>query len=101
MKKNVGRTRRANNKLETVEIKKSEKKEEKSILLEVDEATKGIMKEIESSINNEIIEKIEEQNRKIEKLSKQFEEIFDCLEANNKILKKIERMIKEKTTSEI
>ena len=44
------------------ETKKSISKE-KSILLQVDEATKGIMEEIQTGITDDIIETIEEQKR--------------------------------------
>lgn len=66
---------------------------EKSILLQVDEATKGIMKEIQGGITDDIIETIEEQNRMLKEIKEKLDETYDLEKENNKLLKKMLKKI--------
>ena len=74
------------------ETKKSISKE-KSILLQVDEATKGIMEEIKTGITDDIIETIEEQKRMLKELKEKLDETYDLEKENNKLLKKVLKKI--------
>lgn len=74
------------------ETKKSISKE-KSILLQVDEATKGIMEEIQTGITDDIIETIEEQKRMLKELKEKLDETYDLEKENNKLLKKMLKKI--------
>ena len=71
------------------ETKKSISKE-KSILLQVDEATKGIMEEIQTGITDDIIE---EQKRMLKELKEKLDETYDLEKENNKLLKKVLKKI--------
>lgn len=66
---------------------------EKSILLQVDEATKGIMEEIKTGITDDIIETIEEQKRMLKELKEKLDETYDLEKENNKLLKKMLKKI--------
>ena len=66
---------------------------EKSILLQVDEATKGIMEEIQTGITDDIIETIEEQKRMLKELKEKLDETYDLEKENNKLLKKMLKKI--------
>lgn len=62
---------------------------EKSILLQIDEATKGIMEEIQCGITDDIIETIEEQKRMLKEIKEKLDETYDLEKENNKLLKKV------------
>ncbi|MEN8077555.1 hypothetical protein ABFP60_11385 [Clostridioides difficile] len=66
---------------------------EKSILLQVDEATKGIMEEIQGGITDDIIETIEEQKRMLKEIKEKLDETYDLEKENNKLLKKVLKKI--------
>lgn len=75
-------------------IKKvDQKKEQKSILLQVDEATKGIMEEIQSGITDDIVETIEEQKRILKELNEKVEETYKLEKENNRLLTKLLKKI--------
>lgn len=78
-------TKKANNK-EKLAKQYSEKK---SILLQVDEATKGIMEEIQTGITDDIINTMEEQKRIIKELNEKIEDTYKLEKENNRLLKKI------------
>lgn len=69
---------------------------EKTILLQVDEATKGIMQEIQMGITDDIVDKIKEQIRLLEELQYKIDETYNLECKNNlllnKLLKKIEKL---------
>lgn len=71
--------------------KKVSKKE--SILLQVDEATKGIMEEIQSAITDDIVEPIEAQKKELKDINEKLEELFALERENNKLLKKLLKTI--------
>ncbi len=62
---------------------------EKSILLQIDEATKGIMEEIQCGITDDIIETIEEQKRMLKEIKEKLDETYYLEKENNKLLKKV------------
>ena len=62
---------------------------EKTILLQVDEATKGIMQEIQMGITEDIVDKIKEQIRLLEDLQYKIDETYNLEHKNNLILSKI------------
>lgn len=62
---------------------------DKSILLQVDEATKGIMEEIQGGITDDIIKTIESQNKILKELKEKIDETYDLEKENNKLLKKV------------
>ena len=66
---------------------------DKSILLQVDEATKGIMREIESGITDDIISTINQQKKIMKELKEQTEEVYKLERENNKLLKDLLRKI--------
>lgn len=67
----------------------------KSILLQVDDATKGIMQEIQSGITDEILSTISEHGRLINGLKEKIDETYEVHKANNKLLKSIEKQLKK------
>lgn len=93
MKKN--KTKRSNNKKNPVvsifnnEKKNETKQENKSIVLKIDEATEGIMKEIQTGITDEIIESIQIQERKIKDLDEKLDRVFKLERENKKLLEQI------------
>lgn len=68
---------------------------DKSILLQVDEATKGIMREIESGITDDIISTINQQKKIMKELKEQTEEVYKLERENNKLLKDLLRKIED------
>ncbi|GKU25199.1 hypothetical protein [Clostridium folliculivorans] len=82
--KKTNKDRAYNNK-----VKNSVKGSEKSILLQVDEATKGIMKEIQSGITDDIINTVSEHSRLLRELNEKIDETYDLAKENNKLLKQI------------
>ena len=68
---------------------------DKSILLQVDEATKGIMREIESGITDDIISTINQQKKIMKELKEQTEEVYKLERENNKHLKDLLRKIED------
>lgn len=78
------------------EINRETKKnivKDKSILLQVDEATKGIMEEIQVGITDDIIETIEEQKKMLKELKEKIDETYDLEKENNKLLRKVLKKI--------
>ncbi len=73
--------------------KVEQKKEQKSILLQVDEATKGIMEEIQNGITYDIVETVEEQKRILKELNEKVEETYKLEKENNRLLTKLLKKI--------
>ncbi|WP_392486135.1 hypothetical protein ACER0A_011100 [Haloimpatiens sp. FM7315] len=67
----------------------------KSILLQVDDATKGIMQEIQSGITDDILGTISEHGRLINELKEKIDETYEVHKTNNKLLKSIEKQLKK------
>lgn len=71
--------------------KRKSGKYEKTILLEVDEATKGIMQEIQTGITDDIIDKIKDQIRLLEEIQYKIDETYNLECKNNVLLNKLLR----------
>lgn len=67
----------------------------KSILLQVDGATKGIMEEIQSGITDDILSVISDHGRIISELKERIDETYEIQKANSKLLKSIEKQLKK------
>jgi translation elongation factor EF-Ts len=61
----------------------------KSIIIQVDDATKGIMQEIQSGITEDIVNVIFENRKMITDLYEKIDEIYNLEKKNNKLLDKI------------
>ena len=66
-----------------------------SILLQVDEATKGIMEEIESGITDNIIEELRKNQRSIKELKGEVDEVYKLEKENKKLLRENNKLLKE------
>lgn len=77
------------------ENKNETKQENKSIVLKIDQATEGIMKEIQTGITDEIIESIQNQERKIKDLDEKIDRIFKLERDNKKLLEQILKQMKD------
>ena len=69
-------------------------KEVNSIIMHVDETTKGIMEEIQVGITEEIINKVSTHETVLKEIKEQIDEIYDLQKQNNKLLKKIVKGLK-------
>lgn len=77
------------------ENKNETKQENKSIVLKIDQATEGIMKEIQTGITDEIIESIQNQERRIKDLDEKIDRIFKLERDNKKLLEQILKQMKD------
>lgn len=70
-------------------------KNKKSILLQVDKDTKGIMDEIKNGITEDIISPIDEQKRVLKDLNEKINEVYQLEIENKKLLKKLLKKLEQ------